>query len=180
MNFGELIAKGGALFARKGADALADTLETAPPADLARIRSSVSKDWADVIPAAGIPITDLTAEVQHSLRRISATVDLNVPVTLGRLTVAMTSGASLSFSFDFDFSAAVQSFVPGGVTYFNESVAHTANALQKCDPALIMSNIGRFQQVYITDRLHNQTYLCAGTIGPGYNSNVISIEVIGS
>lgn len=42
MNFGELIAKGGALFARKGADALADTLETAPPADLARIQASVS------------------------------------------------------------------------------------------------------------------------------------------
>lgn len=43
MNFGELIAKGSALFARKGSDALADTLETAPPADLARIQALVSE-----------------------------------------------------------------------------------------------------------------------------------------
>lgn len=165
------------------ADALADLLESAATgaaADLARIQASVSKDWADVIPAEGIPAADFNAEVQLKLRRNSATVSLGVPISLGRISVAMTAGASLSFAFDFDFSAAVLSEVPGEVVFFAESVPHVAGVMQKVSPSTALNQIGKFQRVYITDRLNNQTYLCAGTIGPGFDNNVISIEIIGT
>lgn len=67
MNFGELVAKGGALFLKKKLSAVQAVYDAAPVGEKAAFQSSVSKDWADVIPVGGIPSSDMSASVRESI-----------------------------------------------------------------------------------------------------------------
>ena len=115
MNFGELIAKGSVLFARKGADALADTLETAPAADLARIQASVSGGGVRPLGAfTSLPV--LKAALTATQSGTADTVVLNVGDSTARGVGSGGAGVG-------QFPAGMSQMIAASCPWVGEAVA---------------------------------------------------------